>query len=76
MVRFVKKGVAGFTADEKAQLQQVITALSAEAHLKSQQTADQRDAAVIKQGIALLTGELDSSSAISIGMNRARRPRT
>ncbi len=59
MVKFVQKDVANFTAEEKAALQEVITALSAEAHLKSQRAADQRDTEAIKQGIDQLTGDLD-----------------
>jgi ubiquinol-cytochrome c reductase cytochrome b subunit len=43
MSRFVKKDVAGFGPEPKAQLQKVIAALSAEASLKSQRDADGRD---------------------------------
>ena len=59
MVKFVQKDVAGFTSDQKIALQQVIAALSAEAHLRSQQTADARDTNVIKQGIEQLTGDIN-----------------
>jgi ubiquinol-cytochrome c reductase cytochrome b subunit len=47
---FVKKDVAGFSADQKAQLPGVLAAISAEAGLKSQADLEQRDAAVIEQG--------------------------
>jgi ubiquinol-cytochrome c reductase cytochrome b subunit len=57
MARFVKKDVAGFSADEKEQLKKVIVALSAEAQLKSQREADQREAAVITEGRALLAND-------------------
>ena len=57
MVKFVKKDVAGFAPAEKEQLKKVIMALSAEAQLKSQREADQRDTAAIAEGRALLAGE-------------------
>jgi len=57
MARFVKKDVAGFSADEKEQLKKVIIALSAEAQLKSQRDADQRETAVITEGRALLAND-------------------
>jgi ubiquinol-cytochrome c reductase cytochrome b subunit len=59
MAKFVKKEVAKFTPDEKAELQAAIAGLSAEAHLKSQKAADQRDAETITKGRGLLTGDLD-----------------
>ncbi len=59
MVKFVKKDVAAYTPEEKEQLKQVIEALSAEAHLKSQAADDGRDAARIKAGVGFLTNELD-----------------
>ena len=59
MIRFVKKDVAAYTPEQKEQLKQVIVALSAEARLKSQTNADQRDAAIIKAGRGFLTGSLD-----------------
>ena len=58
MVKFVKKDVANYTPEQKQQLQQVIAVLSAEAQLKSQLAADQRDAAVIQAGRALLQNEM------------------
>ncbi len=57
MVRFVKKDVAGFAAPEKEQLRKVIMALSAEAQLKSQHDADQRDTAAIAEGRTLLAND-------------------
>jgi ubiquinol-cytochrome c reductase cytochrome b subunit len=53
MSKFVKKDVAGYTPEEKAQLQKVILAVSAEAQLKSQATTDQQDAAAIAEGRTL-----------------------
>ncbi|MFO1498911.1 MAG: cytochrome b N-terminal domain-containing protein [Verrucomicrobiota bacterium] len=55
MVRFVRRDVAGYGPDEKEQLNRAIMALSAEAELKSQHEADQRDAALIAEGRTLLT---------------------
>ena len=57
MVKFVKEDVAGFTAEEKALLQKAITALSAEARLKSQHALDQRDEAIIEAGTGALVGD-------------------
>ena len=57
MVKFVKKDIAGFSAEEQAQLKKVIAAISAEAELKSQRTADIADAAVIAEGRALAAGD-------------------
>ena len=54
MVRFVKRGVARFTDEQQAQLGKIIIALSAEAGLKSQRAADERDAAIIAEGRALI----------------------
>ena len=54
MAKFVQEKVAKFTPEKKAQLQKVMVAVSAEAQLKSQLAADQRDAAVIEEGKALL----------------------
>ena len=56
MVKFVKEDVAEFTPGQKAQLQEAIIALSAEAHLKSQQSADTRDSALIVEGRKHLVG--------------------
>jgi ubiquinol-cytochrome c reductase cytochrome b subunit len=57
MVRFVKKDVAAFSAEQQEQLRKVIATLSAEANLKSQRDADQRDAAVITEGKTLIANE-------------------
>ena len=57
MSKFVKKDVAGFSPEQKMQLQKVITALSAEAALNSQPDAGQRDLAVIAEGNTLITSE-------------------
>jgi ubiquinol-cytochrome c reductase cytochrome b subunit len=54
MAKFVKKDVAGYTAAQKEQLTKVIAAISAEAKLKAQVSADQRDAAMILEGRVLL----------------------
>ena len=57
MVRFVKKDVAGFSAEEKEQLKKVIAAISAEAELKSQRAIDQSETAVIAEGRVLAGGD-------------------
>ena len=57
MVKFVKKDIAGFSAEEQAQLRKVIAAISAEAELKSQHTADIADATIIAEGRALAAGD-------------------
>jgi ubiquinol-cytochrome c reductase cytochrome b subunit len=49
--------VVGFSDDQRAQLQKVIAALSAEAGLKSQRDLGQRDAAFITEGKTLITTE-------------------
>jgi ubiquinol-cytochrome c reductase cytochrome b subunit len=58
MSKFVRKDIANFSPEQKEKLRKVIVALSAEAQLKSQLAADQRDAAVIEEGRALLQGEM------------------
>lgn len=58
MVKFVQEKVAKYTPEKKAALEKVIIALSAEAQLKSQLAADQRDAAIIEEGKRLLVDEL------------------
>lgn len=55
MVKFVKEDIAEFDTAQKAQLQKVIVALSAEAGLKAQSAADTRDAAVITEGFKLVS---------------------
>ena len=54
MVSFVTDDVAEYSPEQKAQLEKVVIALSAEAKLASQATEDARDAAVIAEGAALL----------------------
>jgi ubiquinol-cytochrome c reductase cytochrome b subunit len=55
MAKFLVKDIAKFGPAQKDQLREVILALSAEAQLKSQRTADARDAAAIVEGRSLLT---------------------
>jgi ubiquinol-cytochrome c reductase cytochrome b subunit len=54
MVKFVKKDIVEFSGEEKENLRKVILAISAEAQLQSQLAADQRDAALIQEGRALV----------------------
>ena len=54
MVKFVRKDVANYSEDQKANLRKVITAVSAEAQLEAQLVIDQRDAAIIQEGRSLL----------------------
>jgi len=54
MVGFVNKNLADLTPEKKAQLEKVIAAVSAEAGLPAQKSADQSDAAMITEGRALL----------------------
>jgi len=58
MAKFVKKDVANYIDDQRAQLTQVIAALSAEAQLKSQAAADLRDLKSIAEGRTLLRDAL------------------
>ncbi len=58
MVTFVKEDVAAYSALKKEQLAKVVEALSAEAMLKSQKAADERDAARIIEGRTLLDGAI------------------
>jgi ubiquinol-cytochrome c reductase cytochrome b subunit len=58
MVKFVKKDLASPTVEKKSQIAKVIAALSAEAQLRSQVAADQRDTAVISEGRALIAGDM------------------
>jgi ubiquinol-cytochrome c reductase cytochrome b subunit len=57
MTKFVKEDVASFSDEEKKLLQTAITALSAEARLKSQREIDQRDQAIIEMGTGALVGD-------------------
>ena len=54
MVRIVTDDIAGYGADEKAQLAKMVAAISAEAKLPAQKTADSNDAAMIEEGRKLL----------------------
>ena len=54
MSKFVQSSVAVFTPEKKEQLQKIVAAVSAEAQLKSQRDADQRDDALIKDGREML----------------------
>jgi ubiquinol-cytochrome c reductase cytochrome b subunit len=58
MVKFVRKDVANYSFEQKDKLRKALIALSAEAQLKDQLAADQRDAATIAQGRALIQDEL------------------
>jgi ubiquinol-cytochrome c reductase cytochrome b subunit len=57
MVRFVQRGIAGFTDAERMDLAKVVMAVSAEAGLPSQAAADSADAAAIAEGRVLMTQE-------------------
>jgi mono/diheme cytochrome c family protein len=54
----VKKNVPKYTPEQKEQLRKAIAALSAEAQLKSQVAADQRDTAIIAEGTTFIQKEL------------------
>lgn len=56
MAKFVKEDIAGFGDAEKKDLQEVITALSAEAKLKAQRDLDRREEARIAKGAEALMG--------------------
>jgi len=58
MAGFVNKKVAKFSPEQKENLKKVIAAVSAEAKLRSQRAQDQRDAALIEEGRALLKGDI------------------
>jgi ubiquinol-cytochrome c reductase cytochrome b subunit len=58
MVKFVTKDVSHFSADQRQQLRKALVALSAEAQLKAQLAADERDAATIEEGRALIRDSL------------------
>jgi ubiquinol-cytochrome c reductase cytochrome b subunit len=58
MPKFVATKVAHYTPEQKAQLEEVIAAVSAEAQLKSQSAKDQHDAAAIIEGRTLFRGAL------------------
>jgi ubiquinol-cytochrome c reductase cytochrome b subunit len=67
MVKFVTRDVAAYTPEQKEKLRKVIAAVSAEAQLKSQLAADQRDAAMIQEGRKLLDEEMKCSDCHSFG---------
>ena len=54
MVRFILDDVAEYKPDEKAQLEKIIMAVSAEAKLPAQKEADVKDAGAIEEGRKLL----------------------
>jgi len=58
MVKFVKKDIAGFSPEEKAQLIKVVAAISAEAELPDQRPADQAETALIAEGRTLAAGDV------------------
>lgn len=57
MVRFVKRDVANFSAEQQERLRKVILAVSAEAALKTQRQLDEQDAALIEEGRKLIASE-------------------
>ena len=57
MAKFVKKDIAKYSPGQKADLQNVIAALSAEAQLPAQSASDKKDAALIVEGQTLISGE-------------------
>ena len=61
MARFVKKDIAKFSSEQKASLQKVIAALSAEAQLPAQSARDKQDAVLIAEGQTLIQGDLRCS---------------
>jgi ubiquinol-cytochrome c reductase cytochrome b subunit len=67
MAKFVKKDVANYTPEQKAQLTKVIAALSGEANLKLQADLDQRDAAIIADGRKLLREEMKCTDCHQFG---------
>jgi ubiquinol-cytochrome c reductase cytochrome b subunit len=58
MVKFVKEDVAAYDAPAKKNLQDAVTALSAEAQLPAQRAADERDEAAIVRGGKAITSTL------------------
>ncbi len=57
MVRFVQRGVAGFSPDVREDLEKVIMAVSAEAALPGQSALDQAQLAAIEEGRTLIADE-------------------
>lgn len=58
MVKFVQKDFAHDSEEQRQRLRKVVAALSAEAQLRAQLEADQRDAALIREGRKLIAGEM------------------
>ena len=58
MPKFVKKDVANYAPEQKAELVKVVAAISAEAGLKSQASIDEHDAATMAEGRTLLRDSL------------------
>ncbi len=67
MVKFVRKEVANYTPGQKENLKKALAALSAEAQLKSQLAADQRDATAIQEGKTLIQTELRCTDCHQFG---------
>jgi ubiquinol-cytochrome c reductase cytochrome b subunit len=61
MAKFLQLKVAKYSPEDKANLEKVIMAVSAEAQLRSQSAMDQRDAAQIKDGAELFKTKLSCS---------------
>ncbi len=57
MAKFVKKDLASLTPEEKTQLAKAVTALSAEAGLKSHEAQERGEAKEIEEGRLLLAGD-------------------
>ncbi len=57
MVRFVNRDVAKYDDENKEKLKKVVLALSAEAALPAQRTADQQDAVAISEGKKLISSD-------------------
>lgn len=55
MVRIILDDIPGYSAEEKAQLDKMVMAISAEAKLPAQREADSKHAALIEEGRKLLT---------------------
>ena len=62
MSKFVHEKVAAYSAEKKEQLNKVLTAVSAEAQLKSQREADAKDASLIEAGRGLFAGEINCAN--------------
>jgi len=57
MVRLITEKVPSYTAEEKAQLEKILVAVSAEAALPAQKESDASDAALIDEGRKLFTAD-------------------